>query len=274
MRKKFLFVIFFDIGYNVGVKKFRKWFPRISMPIGFFAVVFGFMLLSVGFCVYNRGFYDRQFRKHDVLSNIPIEQSELDRVRDRMIDYFAGRVDCLQVYVLFIGETEPRKFFTDEYDGDGEQNEISHMADVKVLFDLARVGGWSFLTGGTALIAASVALSKKGEKLRRAAKGAVIGAGSFFGTLAVLGLSILIMGFSRAFDIFHHLFFPQGNWQFGPNSYMIRVLPEGLFLDAGIIIILSGMALAAVLLVAGIVVNKAKNKNKTPKRSGRIKESL
>ncbi len=51
----------------------------------------------------------------------------------------------------------------------------------------------------------------------------------------LLGLSSLFF-FDETFEIFHRVFFPQGNYQFAFDSYLITTLPAELFFQIGLMI--------------------------------------
>ena len=47
--------------------------------------------------------------------------------------------------------------------------------------------------------------------------------------LIVLPLLLSLVPWEALFSSFHALFFPQGNWQFPPDSLLIQTYPEGFF---------------------------------------------
>jgi len=245
------------------MEKIKKILLTTAAAIGFLALIIGFMFLSVGFTVYNKAFYEFEFRKSKVDENIfiftrydgtalEISRGELDKVRDKLIGYFSGKDDSLQTMVIFDGNPEPIKFYTD-FEAVGEDNEISHMADVLVVFNAVRLAGWILLPAGLALAAVSCIFSNKGERLRKAARGTIVGAITFIGVLGFIGIAMLI-DFSGAFWVFHEVFFPQGNWSFPASSNMLGILQESLFMNAAFIILGCGVGFAVILLIAGLVI--------------------
>jgi len=121
--------------------------------------------------------------------------------------------------------------------------ERSHMRDVAHLLRLLLVV-WA--SAATVALAALLLLRRD----RRAVGGALAASGAVVGTLAVVLAAIFAVAFDQAFLAFHEVFFPQGNFLFGPDSNLLRLFPEGFWFDAaltaGIAIILS--ALAAILV--------------------------
>ncbi len=121
--------------------------------------------------------------------------------------------------------------------------ERSHMRDVSQLVRLLVVV-WA---GAAAVALAALLLLRR----RRRVMGlALVASGAAVGSLAVVLAAIFAVAFDRAFLAFHEVFFPQGNFLFGPDSNLLRLFPEGFWFDAaltaGIAIILS--ALAAILI--------------------------
>ena len=194
------------------------------------------------FVAFNPNFHARQFKKNDSATAAGISEVDLKRVSDGMIAYFSGRTDDLQIYVTFMGKTEQSAF----YDAD----ELSHMRDAKQVFTAVRILTVVLLVLGAILIAVNCILLKGIGKLPF---GMIVGAAVFLGLFAVIGLMAAI-NFDGMFTTFHHIFFPQGNWQFSYwDSPMIRILPESLFFEAAIWILGCGLAFAMIILVAGIV---------------------
>jgi hypothetical protein len=96
--------------------------------------------------------------------------------------------------------------------------ERAHMADVKSVFRGVDIAWWvSGLVFGALVIRA-----KRSGYLAVLARDAALFAG--LGVLAVA--LIAAIAFVPAFLLFHQVFFPQGNYLFGPDSDLLRVYPE------------------------------------------------
>ena len=75
-------------------------------------------------------------------------------------------------------------------------------------------------------------------------------------TSAAVGIAAIVVGgivafaFDQAFLAFHELFFPQGNFLFGPDSNLLRLFPEGFWFEssiaAGLLILLSCLVVSLV----------------------------
>ena len=134
--------------------------------------------------------------------------------------------------------------FEEGFDGSGpllDAAERSHMRDVggvvralALLEVVALVGvvlTWRRLRGER---------TRRGRLLLRAAFGvgaAALVLGAFFGLF-----------FEAAFTAFHLLFFPGGNWQFDPDSNLLRLFPEPFWFEisllAGVSIVMSALLAA------------------------------
>ena len=260
-----------------SAKTLKRVLSLALSSIGMLAVIIGFMLISVGFCVYNKNFYDAEFSKnasydqtYDTYTfskgnsgTLVISTDELFKVRDKIIAYFSGTDESLQIEVFFNGSNQ--KFFTDFETEGKEDNEIAHMEDVKPIFIAVKILGYVLAILGVLVLIGGFFLTEKGYRLRVLCRGAIIGASIFLLIIGTIGLYIAI-DFNTAFTVFHHIFFPQGNWTFSITSNMLAILPEVLFLDAAITIISCGVGLAIILLITGIIglrLNKKRTKYKT-----------
>lgn len=94
-----------------------------------------------------------------------------------------------------------------------------------------------------------VALGGRRLHRERERRGRLLLAGSAAVGAAAIALGVFFaLSFDAAFAAFHALFFPGGNWQFSPNSNLIRLFPEPLWFEvsllAGAAIALSALAMA------------------------------
>ena len=122
-----------------------------------------------------------------------------------------------------------------------DASERSHMSDVggliRVLATLEAVALVLLLVAGWVLRRER---ARRGMLLWRSAL--AVGA-----VALVLGIFFAV-AFDTAFASFHALFFPAGNWQFGPDSNLIRLFPEPFWFEvsllAGLSIVLSAVLAA------------------------------
>ena len=178
--------------------------------------------------------YEALFERHSVSERTGITPEGLAHVGREVQEYFASRTDDrLSVTVRVHGV--PRTLFN--------ENEVSHMADVKALFlrvyNVQRLAAVLLIALG--LLAA--------WRLRR---GAYLVIGAWMRRSAALTAAvILVLGllstvaFQQVFTVFHYIGFPQGNWVFDPRTeYLVQVFPFGFWRDITLLIgvaILVGM---------------------------------
>jgi integral membrane protein (TIGR01906 family) len=124
--------------------------------------------------------------------------------------------------------------------------EISHMIDVKTFTDLL----WRVYAIAALLVGSSFVALFARRSTRPAAMGAVRTGGLV--TVSLLGalLFFVLTGWSLFFTQFHELFFPPGTWTFDYGSSLIRLFPDKLWFDGGVILV--GTALAGGLAAAAV----------------------
>ena len=74
--------------------------------------------------------------------------------------------------------------------------------------------------------------------------------------LAAILLFSATIQFDSFFTKFHQIFFPQGNWQFPPDSMLIQFYPETFFANYAAAIAIHALIAAAFLYYIGIVSRK------------------
>ncbi len=139
------------------------------------------------------------------------------------------------------GTDEPPRFAADIRFTD---DEYSHMADVRRVFDVAKL---MVPAGLVVLIVRLQRARARGARAmwRLVRDGAALAAIQ----VALIGV-VAVFAFEQAFLAFHYLFFPQGNFLFDPaTSDLIRLYPdwywEGISLRVGLSFIALAVAVAA-----------------------------
>lgn len=220
------------------------------------ALAFALLLTSVRFVTFQHADYRGELinKQHREIA-LGMEEEEMMKVVDRIIEYLSGKTDDLNITAFINGADEP--FFT--------QDELSHMADVRKLYDLSKT---CMLIGYAAFVVLSIlSLVVGGEdRWRQLFTGYLIGTIGALALLAVLGVAILV-GFDAAFTQFHELFF-EGNWQFDPSSsHMITMLTGDFFAAKGIRITILGCLSLLVVLIAsllGLTLDKLARQRREP----------
>ena len=118
-------------------------------------------------------------------------------------------------------------------------DEAAHMRDVRVVF-------WGFMAlaiGSLAFVVWRVARhGGAAHTWRSMARGGIV-----LAVALVVGGTIAFIAFDAAFELFHRVFFPGGNWAFSADSLLIRLYPYPFWqLSAG--------ALGALGIAGGLIV--------------------
>ncbi len=188
--------------------------------------------------------YDALFDRHGVAARTGITPEGLRGVGRQIQDYFTSEAEPLRVRAEVQG-VERDLFGADE---------VSHMADVKVLFLLTfSVQGASamflLLVTGLGVYAFRRAVPETlAVWLRR---GPLITAG----VIAVLGIAALV-AFDPLFTLFHNIAFPQGNFTFPQTADLVRVFPFGFWRDITLLIGAMTLLEAAALYAGALLLRR------------------
>lgn len=199
------------------------------------------------------GWYEKEYAKYNVLDDLEMEMSDAMQVTKEMMSYLRGNRADLVVETKVNGEE--REFFNDR--------EKAHMVDVKNLF----IGGMWLRRGAILILAISllVLIKTKADWKRLLPKSFLITIGSFVGITLAAGV-LFMTDFHRYFMIFHEIFFTNDLWLLDPDTdLLIRMLPEGFFLDMVKRIGLIFLILMVIVLVISVVILKLRNIRKTNK---------
>ncbi len=160
------------------------------------ALVFVIILLAGFFSVLlDRGFQHSLLDAHGSTQRVP----EAFLHSDLLVSYLFGKSEL------------PSQFTA---------SEASHMADVKNLITWA----------GFALLVSVIFFAAAFMYYKKSVRGALLK-----GSVAVIifssVLAVASAYFSGLFDVFHRVFFPQGNYMFSPSDLLIQLYPESFFFD-------------------------------------------
>jgi len=134
----------------------------------------------------------------------------------------------------------PGRFYT--------ADEISHMSDVRGVFDGAKL----LIPAGLFVMAIRLqrARTRSAEAMLRLIRDGAVAAGI---TIAAIGI-VAAFAFEQAFLLFHQVFFPQGNFLFDPaTSNLVRLYPDWYWQGITFRIGLSFIAVAAAVTVAASI---------------------
>jgi integral membrane protein (TIGR01906 family) len=122
-----------------------------------------------------------------------------------------------------------------------DASERSHMSDVGWLVRVLAV-----LEATAIVVLLLTARWLRGERARRGRL--LLSAALAVGVVALVLGVFFAVAFETAFAAFHMVFFPEGNWQFGPDSNLIRLFPEPFWFEVSL---LAGLSILIGAAVAG-----------------------
>ncbi len=133
-------------------------------------------------------------------------------------------------------------------DSDFSLAEKSHMEDVKKLFCLAYL--IEIITGVIFLSVLFVFAFQRKFRLivRWLFRGSLFSMILFF-----LIVSVSFIHFEATFNLFHSIFFPQGNWSFDASSMLISFFPVGFFEAIAIRIFSIGTGISSAVFIFGLL---------------------
>ena len=158
------------------------------------------LISSVDIAVYgDMRYFQKEYRKYDVIKNVNMEEKELLFVTEEMMSYLKGKRDNLNIEAVIDGEQQ--EFFNEK--------EIAHMKDVRVLF---WGGQWLRRIGVIICVITVIFLlfQSKIEFLLKCLRNGLI---SFIVFMAIL-VGIITTNFTKYFVIFHKIFFSNNLWIF------------------------------------------------------------
>ena len=200
-----------------------------------FVACLPFLLLtgSIWWAANSYWLYTSGFQRYDVARSTGLNDDELGRIAEGMIDYFNSDEEFVSLTIQKNGQT------TDLFTGE----EAIHFRDVKGLFrlDLYVLLG----TGGYAALFAAACAWRRAW--RRLARGVLFGGAATLAVLLLLGIGGLI-DFDWLFLQFHILAFTNEFWS--APGYMLLLFPGGFWYDAAVYCALAAAGTALILGVA------------------------
>lgn len=199
-----------------------------------FCLMCAILVTAVEAVVYwNDGYFEKEYRKYNVLRHVPMEMNSLLYVTEEMMDYLRGDREDLDIQVSINGRIQ--EFFNEK--------EKRHMNDVKELFlaaeRLRTKGLWTAALAGLFLL-----WRRRGGVLLRTLQW---GVGLFLAAVGTIA-SLATTSFTKYFTWFHLLLFDNNDWLLNPaTDRLINIVPEGFFRDTAFLI--AGIFLAAAFLL-------------------------
>lgn len=210
-------------------------FSRVGIII--FIPIF-ILLLSVELNTFNKGYYEKSFKKNNVESITGKSLNELMDITDNLLDYIRDEAD--------------EKILEPNFN----EREILHMIDVKLLFKYGyRLKDISFII--SILFIGYFLITKKVQLLGR-----TLFRGIFLWWALIILLFILSLSdFNKYFTYFHLIFFNNDLWLLNPRTdLLIQMLPLDFFMNIFKNIVLLFMVILSIIQVlAYILMKKGKN---------------
>lgn len=196
------------------------------------------LLSCVEIVAYDMDYYKSQYDKHNISKNIEIEESELLKSTEKLLDYIKGKRNNLDFKVEIKRETV--EFFS-------ERDKL-HMIDVKNLFQIGNI-----LRNGLALLIGFIIVLLKFNKNLKIDTGKCLLFSSIIGIMPFLILIILInIDFNRYFTIFHEIFFSNDLWLLDPGTdRLVNIFPEEFFAYTAMRILIFYFAIQLVFIIIG-----------------------
>ena len=216
--------------------------PWWTIALAAIALPFLLVPLNLRLVVHNLSFYEVEFRRYRIEAFTGISSDDLTGTARALMGYFDG-------------STEPFSYRLENGQAVYGPREVAHLRDVKALL---RMGDGI----GLIAIASVVAAVWLQRRLGRARQFDALARSMVSGSLATLGLLaslalLAVTDFSGAFLQFHYLAFSNDLWQLDPRTdNLIRMFPEGFFLDATLLIALATAVEAVLLLGLGLVLRR------------------
>ncbi|MDY3051853.1 MAG: TIGR01906 family membrane protein [Ndongobacter sp.] len=201
---------------------------KLAAGIAFLALFFIVLVSAIEHTAYDRAYYETFQRAHYIDEVTGRTAQELKGVSEDVISYLRNGDEALM-----------RRNF-------GER-ETLHMRDVYLLFSMAR----TIRLASAGVLCLLLAFQWKKGSFRLFVREVDIAALVFL--ILFLGVAVLAASqFSKAFVLFHHLFFDNDLWLLNPETdLMIQMMPEPFFVGMAVRIAVKtalGVAAGLVLL--------------------------
>lgn len=231
----------------------RKRFAVMLSTLASIVLILCILFTALQQTINDKNFIEYEYARLSLSREMGVSNLDLVSSCERLIDYMEGRVDSIDIQVTVDGE-QVLMF--------EQEQEISHMADVRLLYQRFR----TFRDFGV-LLALVLYLLGAVLHIRSAmhtlASGYVYGAfvialfAGFLGTWAALD-------FSNFWTFFHQMLFWNNDWLFDAStSRMINMLPEQFFADVILrMAILAGVAFVLLLVASAVALASIRKKRR------------
>lgn len=183
-----------------------------------FCLVISVLVLSIELVVFNKGFYTEVYDSVSIEQQVDASREDIEKAVFMLVDYVHGDREDLDGIITWRGREQAVY----------NEKEISHMVDVKALWDHAYSLMWVCIILGAGCVL-YLFFSCRKHWLAYIARGIVQAYCCFAVVLVFIGFWIWI-DFSGFWVQFHHIFFSNDLWLLDPSTdFMIVICPEALF---------------------------------------------
>jgi integral membrane protein (TIGR01906 family) len=187
------------------------------------------------FYVFNFKFYEKLYERNDVYKTL--DRNDVAILTTSVFNFLKYGEDFKRFELK-----NNLNYFTD--------NEISHLMDVKILFDKILVLLYSSII--LIIILTLFLLEKNILGFLRSISSFFVIATSIIIFLLVI-LYFLGNNFGSLFENMHLVLFPGGNWAFPEGSLLITLLPFGFFYDFFIRLLSTSFIISIIIIIIGII---------------------
>ena len=189
---------------------------------------------------FDKSFYNSQFAKLDVASEMGVSSTDLTTITDVLLDYTQGKRSNMIVKVNVSGSVQ-EVFNTREKD---------HMVDVRALY-LNAVMFRNIAAVVVIAMSALFAFLYRKQTIRILVRG-FQQASVLFGILLAFILIYCLVDFNAFWIFFHQIFFRNDLWQLNPNTdLLILMVPEPFFNALVMRIMIRFIAVFGLVLAGG-----------------------
>ncbi|MHB1376623.1 MAG: lipoprotein intramolecular transacylase Lit [Candidatus Humimicrobiaceae bacterium] len=215
----------------------KNWLRKLIIFIGTVSIIIVILFSPLLFYIFNSNYYLALYEKNGVYDYI--DKGDALKLTGQLFDFFKENKE-FKPFPL----KNNLPYFT--------QNEISHLEDVRILFNKIFLAYYICL--GLTVVSIASLIEKNKKKFLKSISILLIIPSAILIFLLLL-LYLLGQNFLPLFDKFHIIFFPQGNFAFPADSTLITLLPLGFFTDFFEKLVISASIISFALIITGISIS-------------------
>ncbi|MHB1253092.1 MAG: lipoprotein intramolecular transacylase Lit [Candidatus Humimicrobiaceae bacterium] len=215
----------------------KNWLKKIIILIGTISIIVVILFSPLLFHIFNLNYYLSLYEKNGVYSYI--DKQDAAKLTGDLFGFFKENKE-FKPFVL----KNNLPYFT--------SNEISHLDDVRILFN--RIFLAYYICLGLTIASVTALIEKNRKKFLKSISALLILPSAIL-IFFLLLLYLLGQNFLPLFDKFHNIFFPQGNFAFPEGSTLITLLPLGFFIDFFEKLVVLSAIISFVLIISGFSIS-------------------